>query len=241
MLKLAICDDVAAEGNALKAHVERYAWENDLQAAIDVCSTVQDIRNALLHADEYDCLFLDIYMDELNGVEIARQLRKAGAKCRVVFFSSSRDHALEAFGVNAVQYLVKPVEYAELANALALVLEHRKELKTAIHIAVGNERVKIELNELVYAEAQQHYQCLHLKNGSVERTRMSSTELYELLADHPEFVRLGASFILNLKYVTRVSASDAWLHDGRRVPVPRRCGAEVKQKYTEFFMAGGAV
>jgi len=239
MLKIAICDDLTAEANALKLHIDRYMQENGLYAEIDLCSDVQGILAALERRAEYDLLFLDIYMDQLNGIDLTRQLRRQGDKSRIIFFSTSTEHALEAFGVNASQYLVKPVAYDKLEWAIDAVLEQRLKQEAAIKVLSGGEVVEIRLRELVYAETKQNYQHIFFASGEVEKVRMTGGELFELLGGRPEFVRLGASFILNLQYVNTVTASLVTLAQRYKVPVPRGSYAALKQKYLDYYIKPG--
>ncbi len=239
MLKIVICDDLDAEAQALKDQIERYAAANGISAEIKTYSEEQSVLAVLKHAAEYDLLFLDIYMQQINGIELARQLREQGDKSRIIFFSTSTEHALEAFGVNASQYLVKPVEYDKLANAIDMVLEQRREKQVFITIASRNGIAKIMLEDFVYAETQQHYQYIHLIGSEPEKTRMAGAELYRLLEGREEFARLGASYIVNLKYVVRISAKDVELIDGSRLPMPRSSYAQFRQKYMSYFMTGG--
>ena len=105
MLKFAICDDL---------------------------TEAQAILAVLAHIAEYDLVFLNIYMERLNGIDLARWLREQGDKSRIIFFSTSKEHALDAFGVNDCDYLItyawhylggsgQIVEYARKREARGLV------------------------------------------------------------------------------------------------------------------------
>jgi len=239
MLKFAICDDLTAEANALKNHIEHYAQEKSLRIEIDAYSEAQAILGVLAHIAEYDLIFLDIYMEQLNGIDLARQLRKKGDRSRIIFFSTSKEHALDAFGVNASNYLVKPVSYDKLACAIDAALEQRLEQEASFKVIADHGGITIRLRDLVYAESQRNYQHLFLADGSVEKVRITGGELYSQLGGRPEFVRLGASFIVNLRHVNTVTAHEVNLAGRYLVPVPRGSYAELKKKYLNFFLSGG--
>ena len=76
MLKFAICDDLTTEANTLKNHIERYAREKSLRVEIDAYSEAQAILAVLARIAEYDLVFLNIYMERLNGIDLARWLRE---------------------------------------------------------------------------------------------------------------------------------------------------------------------
>lgn len=239
MIRIAICDDLTADIEKMKTHIIRYSKENSLQISVMAYSTQNDILNALKKADTYDIFFLDIYMESLNGIELARHIRKQGVKSRIIFFSTSEDHALAAFGVNAIQYLVKPVEYEAFTNAMKMALIDKAHREEAISIEYGHEVIKIPFENIVYVEAQRNYQYLFLTNGEPRKMRMTCSELFNYMRGRPEFVRAGASYIINLEYVVKINSKDIELTDGKKIPMPRGNYAILKEKYINYFDMGG--
>lgn len=235
MLKFAICDDMVTETEALKARIERYPGERNLRIEIDAYSEAQNVLAALKHIVEYDLVFLDIYMEKLNGIDLTRQLRRQGDKSRVIFVSTSMEHALEAYGVNAIQYLVKPVEYEALANAVQLAVADKRQCEETISVVLGNDIMKIPLNNIISTKTQRNYQYIHLDDGQIVKSCMTCTGLYQKLTERDEFVRVEASYVVNLNYVLKVSASDIKLTDARLIPIPRRAAEELKRQYRAYF------
>ena len=132
MLKFVICDDLTTEANTLKNHIERYAREKSLRVEIDAYSEAQTILAVLARIAEYDLVFLNIYMERLNGIDLARWLREQGDNSRIIFFSTSKEHALDTFGVNDCDDLItyawhylggsgQIVEYARKREARGLI------------------------------------------------------------------------------------------------------------------------
>lgn len=232
--RILICDDDIREIGKLNELLTTYQERSGIHFDVTSCSAKAEITAALQDSSRFDILFLDIYMKQLNGLELARLVRKSNAESRIVFFSTSNAHALEAFGVQASQYLVKPVSYSDLANTMDVLLRQGKD-EPFLTVSNGSQIVKVFLRDLVCSETQRHYLELTLSNGTGEKTRMNSAELYEQLKDRREFIRVGASFIVNLNYVVRISAEALELTTGRRIHVPRRAFAELKQKYFDYY------
>ena len=235
-----ICDDNVTEGERLQRMILSYGEHTGISLEITMYSRPKDIICALQHSEQMDILFLDIYLDQLNGMELARLIRQNNSRSKIVFVSSSNDHALEAFGVNASQYLVKPVCYGDLAKTMDLLLSEPHG-GGFIHISTNNQIIKIFLNALVYTETQRHYQALFLSNGTMERVRMTRSELCDALGAQKRFVRVGASFLVNLDYVVRVAADGIELAGNRVLHIPRRALAEVKKQYFEYYCDGEAM
>ena len=238
MIRIAVCDDIPEEIEKLKVHINRYADENQMQILVSGFSSADDIIATLDNSAMYDAIFLDIYMDALNGLDLAGKIAKQGRRSRIIFVSASLEHALDAFGVNAIYYLVKPVEYDRFENAMSIALADKAKREEVISIMNGNEVVKIPFDSIIYVEAQRNYQKVYLNNDTNEFTKMSNSKFYELVQARGEFVRLGASFILNMKYIQRISGKDIVLTDGKTLPVPRGSYAGLKEKYLEYYSGG---
>lgn len=236
-INVLVCDDNVTEAERLQKLILSYGERNGVNFEVSVCTTPKDILGGLQNSGQMDILFLDIYLEELNGIDLAKLVRRDNSKSKIVFVSSSHDHALEAFGVNASQYLVKPVCYSGLSQTMEMLLQDPHE-GGVIHVSTNNQIVKIFLNELVYTETQRHYQALFLANGTVERARMTRAELCDLLGTQKRFARVGASFLVNLDYVVRIAADGIELTGNRVLHIPRRVLADVKRQYFDYYCDG---
>ena len=114
-MTIAIVDDIAEERILLRKRLEKIL----LQKNIDFHCCEYENGEAFLEASKnqnFTVLFLDIYMDGINGIEIARNFRKFNKDCMLIFTTTSRDHALEGFQVRAMHYLVKPYSEEDLIS-----------------------------------------------------------------------------------------------------------------------------
>lgn len=238
-MKILICDDDLVEIEKLKRLIGVYSEKSGIRFQVICCSVREDILREIQRNERYDILLLDIYLEGLNGVDLARLVRMHNSKIKLVFISTSPLHALEAFGVNASQYLVKPVSYSDLSQTLGRLLKDTLE-GGFISVNCNNQIVKIFLNELVYTETQRHYQALFLASGAMERTRLTRAELCELLGPQKRFARVGASFLVNLDYVVRVAADGIELMGDQVIHIPRRALAELKRQYFDYYCDGEA-
>ena len=233
MIKILICDDNYEDMTKLRDSIARYSLENNMSFNIDGFNDSDEITAALEKSGDYDVIFLDIYMEALNGINLAQLVRENNKSVKIIFFSTSKEHALEAYGVNAVQYLVKPVEYAELKNAMDLILD--KHADKSLSFDTSDGIIKIKLSDIMFSDTQSHYQSITLTNGNVYRVRMSCAALYNMLADNEEFTRVGASFIINLNYVVRITQNKTEFAGGYSLPTPRRSYNELKQRYIDYY------
>lgn len=184
-----------------------------------------------------DLIFMDIYLPGATGIEMARQLREKGNNSKIVFLTSSQEHALEAFGVEAFSYLVKPVSEEKLFAVLDKVLKRlANEQPQYILLKVDDSVLKVGLNEIIYCEAQRKRQCVYLKEGGSVTTRGTMSGLAELLCTHKMFVKLGASYIINLEHIEQLGSQTLLLDNGTEICLPRGSYKELRKKFFQYIM-----
>lgn len=233
MNKILICDDSPQEAQKLNRLLDRYSAENNTELSVTAATQHDDIINALTE-QRYDILFLDIYMEQLNGIDLARLLREQGISSSIIFFSTSPDHALEAYGVNATQYFVKPVSYEKLAAVMSRLQPEPPKTKS-IAFELGHSVLRLPLNDILYTEGQRNYQRIVCRGGREERVRLSSKQLSDLFADCGNMLRVGASFIVNMDCIERLTPKDITMFGGGRIPTPRSSYTELKKAYFDYY------
>ncbi len=240
----ALCDDEITELNKTEKILNAYVQQHP-----EVNFIIEHFENAgeLLYRIEDsnyapDLIFMDIFMPGPGGVsdslgmEAAKKLRDMGNRSKLFFLTTSREYALEAFDVDAAQYLIKPVTEDRLFGVLDRFLENeREEQKRYILLKVKGRFKRVAVNDIVYCEAQGKTQCLHFADGGECRQRMTMTELYELLSSYREFVKIGAAFIVNLEYIDSLNAKDICLTGDRRIYLPRGAYKGLRERYFDYY------
>lgn len=183
-----------------------------------------------------DLAILDICMPGVLGTEIAREIRRRSRDVTdIVFLTASPDFAVEAFALHANDYLTKPFTRQRLTETLDRVIEKRRR-RLYLPIQCGNEIHRVDAAGVTFAEARDHTLEIHLKAGDCLKTRMTLTELRELLRPSGGFAAVGASYIVNLRCVKSLLPPGLVMADGQTIPVPRRLRSEMKQQYFDFYM-----
>lgn len=240
----ALCDDEITELNKTEEMLNAYVREHP-----EVDFMIEHFENAdeLLYRIEEsnytpDLIFMDIFMpgpggiSDSLGIEAAKKLRDMGSRAKLFFLTTSREYALEAYDVDAAQYLIKPIAEERLFGVLDRFLENeREERKRYILLKVDGRFMRVAVNDIVYCEAQGKTQCLYFADGGECWQRMTMTELYELLSSYREFVRIGAAFIVNLDYIDSLSAQDIHLADGRKIYLPRGAYKGLREQYFNYY------
>ena len=240
----ALCDDETAELNKTEKILNDYEQEHPevdfiierFESADELIYMIEDKKYAP------DLIIMDIYMpgpggiSDSLGMEAAKKLRDMGSKARLFFLTTSREFALEAFDVEAFQYLLKPISQERLFGALDKFLDgEEEERKRYILLKKEGRFVKVAVNSIVYCEAQGKTQCLYFADGGEYRQCMTMMKLYELLSPYQEFVKIGAAFIVNLEFVDSLSARDICLMGGRKIYLPRGAYKGLREQYFNYF------
>ena len=236
VLKIAICDDEKEFRSAAEQMLKLYLEEKAVPYQADVFNVPSELLDMTEKGTIYDIYLLDIYMPGITGMSIATELRSRGVKSPVIFLTSSTDHALEAFGVDATHYLLKPYTkdnfYMGMEKAMQSITSHKDD---SIVLKVDNEYRSISISKILYCEAEDKYQRLYLANGERLLVRITGTELYKQLSEFDCFYRCGRAHIVNLNHISKASQNGAVFKDGVQLSLPRTVLAGLRKAFFDYF------
>ena len=236
VLKIAVCDDEQTYLDKTRAMLEQYAAAHDVEITAEACLNPSALLDSIEAGERHDIYLLDIYMPGVSGMSVATDLRSKGVRSPIIFLTSSTEHAVEAFGVDATHYLLKPYTqqnfFAAMDKAMQSISAHAEE---SIVLKIGGEYRNVPVNRIMYCEAAGNYQRLRIKDGSELLVRMTASELYDLLESFGCFHRCGRAYILNLNHVTKVTASSAVLKTGAELPLPRGTVIPLRNAFFNHF------
>lgn len=215
--EIAICDDSTADREYISNFVKKWAKESGFMIYI---SEFPSAENFMFHYEEkkdYDILLLDIEMDAMDGVTMAKRLRQANDSIQIVFVTGYSDYICEGYEVEALHYLMKPVKEEKLFTVLNRAIEKRAKNEKILNIEVGCEMVRIPMYQIRYADVSGNYVTIHaLSDNTIKMTlRDLEKELDE------RFFRVSRSEIVNLNCISRVTKKEIILNDGTEIILPR--------------------
>lgn len=218
MIKFAICDDEPAMARELASYLARYLEEHEVTAYS--VSSFSSGRALLEAADGFDVIFLDIQMEEPDGMETARLLRGQGNHSLLVFVTVLMELVFDAFQVEAYDYLTKPLDAARFARTMDRVLQ-TLEQRTAASIVIqqGSGCEVVPLSDVVYCEVLGRKVYLHKADGTITGY-YDRLEQLERRVDG-RFFRCHRSYLVNLDHVRGCQAGQVLLSQGERIPVSR--------------------
>lgn len=232
---VAVCDDDSVSREFEAALIRQWAEQNSLVVNIDVFSSAE---NFLFEIEDrkidYDLFILDIQMGKMNGVELARNLRKMGMNGTLVFLTGVKDYAIEGYEVGAVRYLLKPLKEENLFSVLDMAYKTQKQQENDVFLLqISGEITKIPFNNIVYIEANGHYVSLTGTDFKKEWKSSFSTVTEGL--DARGFFLLSRGLLVNLDHVKRISRTECLLDNGTNLPVARNKYSELNESFINFY------
>lgn len=240
MYRIAICDDEPDEMSKTKELLNVYqkAHPNCAFLVYEFASVIR-LKDEIEAQAAFDLLLLDIYMPEKNGIDGARELRECGFDGTIIFLTTSLEHGIDAFHVDATQYFVKPVEKERFFAVLDRTFERMdEERRRFITLRTEKKMRRIALRDIVYCEMQKHYIHVNLTNGETLPVRMTLTEFWEITNEFSNFVRVGSTYVVNLGFVDSLMSKSMLLTTGKSIWLPRGSYAPLKERYFEFYREG---
>ena len=199
-MRIAICDDDAAD---LAAEYEIIGSVLD-EKGVDYTFEKFSEPSELLAADGFDIAFLDVEMDGMTGIDLARRLHEINKDCLVFFITNYSVYLDSAFDVNAIRYLTKPIDRERLSSGIDSALERTKSANKRITLTDFKTKCKTDilLSDIIYIETVKRRARVVTVSGGFEAAE-NFTEIKSAIESKTDnFAAPHQSYFVNLKYVT---------------------------------------
>ena len=195
-MKLALCDDDKQELSRILSFIENYQKLSSVPMSVHTFHNSFEL--ASVASDEYfDLYLLDIIMPGLNGIELAREIRRFDKAADIIFLTTSPEFAVESYTVKATNYLMKPVSEEKLFQALDDIFDTKEsESETSIVLKSTIGVHKVPLSNLMYVEAQGRKVNYYLKNGEEITCTDRFSSVCEQLLLQEEFILTHRSILV---------------------------------------------
>ena len=215
--KIAICDDSAADRQYISGAAERWAAEAGHTVQISAYASAESFLFHYAGESDTDILLLDIEMGEMDGVTMAKELRRDNDAIQIVFITGYSDYISEGYEVAALHYLMKPVREEKLFSVLDRAVERLAKNEKVLKLETGGEMFRIPVYQIRYADVFGNYVTIHAAEDVT--VKMTLSELERELDER--FFRVSRSALVNLTQISRVTKTEIKLNDGVSIPLPR--------------------
>lgn len=232
-MRIAICEDDYSEMEQLSKFISVYMTQHNIKYQLKVFPSGEEFLEDA-KSTSYDIAFLDIYLQELTGIDTATRLKQFQST-RIIFTTSSKEHAIEAFSLSAVHYLVKPLSIQLVSDAL-----------DRCHIVPCQEPfITIKSNQIQIPILQKHIIYIEIIQKtcyiytSDQTTALQTKQTLSNLSDEltlPFFMQPHRSYIVNMNYIDSISPHQIILTNATTIPVSRNVKEICINEYEAFLL-----
>ena len=230
-LRIAVCDDMEADRKTVLTMLQRYLDSHGHLAVIDQYISGEDLLDADI--SQYELVILDIYMAKLTGIQVAKLLIQRNPGVQIIFCSTSNEFAAESYDVNALRYLIKPVQEEKFFAVLNNFFHAHKNIRT-LTFKVNRMDESVYLSDIIWIEADGHRCIIHTRESDiVTRTALSQLEAQLEGADFVHPIRYA---LVPLSAVATIPTEVLELVNGEQIPISRDQRSGIKHAYTTYKM-----
>ena len=237
MLSIAVCDDEVIECCNMAKRIKEIMEEMKMPCIIRQFQSGGELLQAL---ESFDIVFLDIIMQDLDGMKTAQAFRKKASDKILIFVSSSREYVFEAYDVEAFQYLLKPVDDRKLKNVLQkAIVKTQSRSQEFIIVSRERQKKKLFLDDIYYFEIKGRIVDAHGPEGIFTYYEQIG-ELENKIQDKG-FFRCHKSYLINLKYVDGYSRKEVVLENGEKIVIAKRRYDKFVQEMLKVMRKNGGI
>lgn len=234
MLRIAVVEDEKALAQQTEEYVNRYLAEHGLEGSVTVFYDGMDLAEN--YHPIWDVLLLDIEMPLLDGMSTAQSIREQDSAVVMIFITRMARYAIRGYEVDALDFVLKPISYAQLSMKLRRALE-RVALRQKHHlmVTVKGGQQRIETDSIFYIEVKGHWLFFHTSSQLLQ-VAGSMQQLEEKLEGQP-FSRCSNSYLVNLRHVTSVR-KDTVVVAGEELPLSRGRRTAFLEELANYMVGG---
>lgn len=227
-MRIAICDDSQLDAKRIEWALSSVSAD----AEITYYSSGRELIETIEGGAQFDVVFLDIYMPGENGVDVAERLRELLPQIGIIFSTSSPDHAVEAFKVQAVDYLIKPSSEMDIVRAYTRVGLNADRRANTVLIKAGGEILVFNQAEVARIESDKHYTHIITTDGTDTTLHMNYSDVAAKFTRG--FMQVKRGLTVRMDQISRISGDVVHMSDGGEFKMSRDRKDELISMYVEY-------
>jgi len=232
-MRIAYCDDEKVQAVYVSDCLKRWQEVTKESWELSVYGSAEEMLFEHPDSFPFDVILLDVEMDAMNGIELARKIREKDQQVVIAFLSNQKEYVFEGYEVQAVRYLLKPMEYDSFCKVMKAAVQNQQTEKKAVVVMAGGELRKVYQQEIRYIEAVGHYIHIHIKQEEIV-SKIPLANLYQQL-DVKQFVYIHRSYVVNLQYVIQIKRSECILEQKISLPVSRLVYKKLNEAFIQYY------
>lgn len=234
-LHIGICDYEQVEIEYIKGILSDWSKEQEIQIYVDSFNSAESFLFEYAEDKTFDILLLDIQMSKMDGVALAKEVRKRDECVQIVFITGFPDFMAEGYEVSALHYLMKPVDKEKLYGVLDKAVKGISKQSKRIYLQIEGESLCLGVKSIQYIEAFDHMLSIQSTEGQYA-VKMPLYEMEAMLTEN--FVRCHRCCAVNLDYVKKITKLGILMDSGKELPISRRLYPEVNRAMMKYLKNG---
>lgn len=218
-MKILLCEDNPADLEKAREQIEAAAETYPEESMLEICQTAEACR-AYLKSEVPDLVFMDIFMAETSGVDLAREIRSLSTDAKIVFLTSSNEFAAESYEVGAMDYILKPPTQSQVKKVFENYMKTQKSQRRYILVKRGRDEVRIEEAGILYVRTIGNETSIHTKTGVI-RAYYPLREIEKQL-DVSRFLKVRKGLITSMDYIESMEGDYCVLKNGEEYAISRK-------------------
>lgn len=233
MIRIAIVEDDESDRERLSGFLNRYVQEKKL-GSFDVNTFENPLVFLGSYSLNFDLIFLDIKMPGMTGMELARKIREKDKKVTLIFITSLGQYAIQGYEVEALDFVVKPIQYPEFVLKFSRALEriHQSNREDTIVVSYKGNNIRLSVDEITYVEALQHRIVYHVEGGEEYMSLGTLKSAQDQLSGY-HFSMCNKCYLVHLSQVLNIDESYCYVPNGKLL-ISRPRKKEFRQSFVEY-------
>ena len=242
MVKIALLDDEKTALTISKGVIEQFFQEKNIPFSVDAFSS-SEIFLSMAKEERYQLVFLDIDVDEMNGIDIGKIVKEIDPHTDIVYLSQREDLVFDTLFLHPFGFIRKSKILDDFPSVLQLYLDTNLKNEgnsPKLIVTSKNGITNIQLNDIVYIEGNKNYQTIVLKDGATHEIRLSMGELENQL-ESKGFIRIHKGYLVNYIYIRKIVNNDVLLTNDKVLPLAGKRKGEIMEKYLAITRANKSI
>lgn len=200
-MRIAIVEDEKVYRNILLTYLKQFQKENGIEIEIKEFESGNQI--IWDYKPYYDAIFMDAEMSDIDGLEVARYIRKVDEQVAIIFSTNAVRYAVKGYEVGALDFIIKPVSYTSFKRKMKkIICQIERKRETSITLVKNDEMYKIPSSGVYYIEVSDHQLIYHTNRGVI--TAWKSLKSVEKSLENMKFAKCNRCYLVNLLHVQLV-------------------------------------
>ena len=231
-MKIAVCDDDKRDIARLKKLIEAYDADNNIGFSVSEYESGSELLEAVGNGEDVDIIFLDINMDDMDGLSVAKKIREETDDVPIVLVTAFMNYALDGYKVRASRFLIKDDLDKTFRECMDDICQEIRKKSGTIALSCVEGEVRLKVPDIILIETAGHKCLIQMKDRTYQIYEKLEV-LEEKLKDHG-FLRTHKSFLVNMRHIENINSYILTRDNDRQISVPKARYKQVKQEYTLF-------